>query len=312
MYNEHIKMSYIEEKTNSSTVNKYQLPAMFERCEMFEEQLGKDVSNFTLREAENMFRTLRFKTYDSIRLEAQYLSDYTEWCIAHGYVPDGQNHFAISEFTKEMLMSCVSRVYQQNRIVDRKTILEWCDLSLNVSDKALMLGLFEGIKGKNYCEFVHMKRGDVDLAERVVRVVGRDEPVHISEELARFLLHSAEVDEYIPYTGFGKGIEYEESDLVFKNFKNTDDSISELMKGRRIQRKLNKVLSHIGVDEFITANAIYTSGIIWMAKKEGERLGISAGDVMRTKEHRERINRQFNCNVNVGNLFIKYGEFLGE
>lgn len=312
MYNEHIKMSCIEEKTNSSTVNKYQLPAMFERCEMFEEQLGKDVSNFTLREAENMFRTLRFKTYDSIRLEAQYLSDYTEWCIAHGYVPDGQNHFAISEFTREMLMSCVSRVYQQNRIVDRETILEWCDMALNVSDKALMLGLFEGIKGKNYCEFVYMRRGDVSLADKVVRVVGRDEPVHISEELARFLLHSAEVNEYIPYTEYGREMEYEESDLVFKNLKNTDDSVSELMKGRRIQRKLNKVLGHIGVSEFITANAIYTSGIIWMAKKEGERLGMSAGNVIRTREYRNMIDKQFNCRINVGNLFIKYGEILSQ
>ena len=78
--------------------------------------------------------------------------------------------------------------------VDKKTLYSWVDQLLNPSDAFIMLALFEGIKGKDFCEIVKLKMSDFNENE-VTLCTGRK--VIVSNKLLALAEESNSTDYYI-------------------------------------------------------------------------------------------------------------------
>ena len=155
MYNENIKNRYIENKESEVIVPKGYLQNCFKKSEPFEEELGKDISNFTAYEINNFFKTLNISSYESLLVLCNSFQQYTQWCLQQNLVKDSQNHFL--EFDKDDLIACLNKIAMQNKIIPKETIYGWCNELVNYGDSFAIIALFEGLKGKNYCEIVNAK-----------------------------------------------------------------------------------------------------------------------------------------------------------
>ena len=59
MYNAEVKFRFIEEKEAETTLPNNYLNRLFNRTEIYEDQLGKDVCNFTFNEIVDMYKSMR-------------------------------------------------------------------------------------------------------------------------------------------------------------------------------------------------------------------------------------------------------------
>ena len=64
MYNDTIKTRYIQEKSSTTNMPNGYLARMFNKSDSFESKLDKDISNFTVYEIEDFYKTLNIKFGD--------------------------------------------------------------------------------------------------------------------------------------------------------------------------------------------------------------------------------------------------------
>lgn len=306
MYNEEVKKRYIVEKENSTTVDKHYLPNLFKKCEPFEEKLNKDACNFTTREIENMMKTINFSSFESIGVANSSFSQYTMWCMKQGMVLDSQNHYL--ELNRPRLAELVNKTVQNMRIVSREKVLDWCFEMPNASDQFIMLGLFEGIKGQDFCEFTMMKNDDVHLEKSTITVPNRGE-MDFSCELCTFGMQSAEATEYFSVTGkMERIVPVAESDYIIKNYPNVFDNVSQFQKGRRIYNRLARAFSFLGIGDWMSASALVDSGVVHMVRNRSKELGISCDEYMSTKIN--EVSKRYDKRILKSTLINKYGDYL--
>lgn len=301
MYNEYDKMCYIEAKQREVTINVFQLPNLFRRSEPFENELGKDVSKFTKEEVVAMLTQIGYKSLNAIKVETSYWHDYTRW----SGTPDTQNGFILS-------LDELNSMLPKKRIVTRTEVLDWCGKVLNPSDCVILLGIFEGIKGEDYCELVSLKRSDIDVGQSTVKLYGRSEPLKVSTTLIDYMLESADTNIYYPY---GDVVEKKymiiASSLVIKESSNTKEDASVFRKGRRIYTKARIVFDYLGVGDWMKPNILTTSGIIDTILTGSNKNGMKCQDYLLTRECRAEIKYRYKKDIQPRQFILEYGTYLG-
>ena len=151
MYNEEQKNRYINMRENEVVVNKFTLRSYFERSEVLEKKLDKDVCNFSVYDIYELHKILNMSSLSSLSMLNSNYSMYTQWCLQEGLVSDSQNHFL--EITRENLSKCINKSLIQKKLVSREQILDWTSHSLlNQMDQFILLSLFDFFKSKNFCD----------------------------------------------------------------------------------------------------------------------------------------------------------------
>lgn len=308
MYNTEIKSTYIEEKTQTTTIDKFFLPNLFSRTSQFEEKLNKDVCNFTTKEIDNMYRTLDYTSFDSLVVTNNALSLYTQWCLTQGLLIDSQNHFR--EFSRTRLSELINKMIKREQIVDRDKILDWCMQFPNPSDAFIILGLFEGIYGQQYSEFCELRKSDINYEEQKIKLYNRNEALVFSKELCRYGIDAANEDTYWAITNkMTRHVQFRPSDNVIKEYNNTKNDVSDFQRGRRVYAKLCRALDYVGVKDKISATNIVDSGIIYKIKTESRKLGITGKEYI--NKHINDIAKYYKAKRMVkSELIHKYGEYL--
>lgn len=310
MYNENVKVRYIEEKTAKTIVNKYQLPSLFNKTELFEKQLRKDVSLFSKYEALDMLRSMKFRSIPSIKVAVTYLSDYTEWCIGNEITSAKKNHFNRTEITQDTLASCISVFNSGIQIVDKEEVLRWCSVVANPSDKVIMLGMFEGIKGKNFMELLNLRKEDINEEKFTVCLFDRANPLPVSETLVDYMIESAE--EMFGYGPMGgKQYKFVESDLVIKEMPQSNPLSSDLQKSRRIYNRTRNVFAELGV-EWMTTNALTESGIVYMLLEDSKVAGRTWREMICDNDYRNLLIDRFQKTFYAKQFILKYEKILGD
>lgn len=308
MYNEDIKKRYCKIKLETAMLSENFLTNIFRRSEPFEKDLGKDICNFTTQEIENMYRTMNFVSIYTLTTANSGYSGYTAWCLGQGMVNDSQNHFA--EFDRARLYTLLNKAVNNMRIIPRDKVLEYCHQMPNAMDSFVMLGLFEGIRGKEFCEFLHMHGSDIDVDKNEINVYGRG-VLPYSHELCVFGKEASEAEYYYSVTGSGDySVRFETSDLVCKNYPNVNPNVSDNQKGRRIYNKLLRGFSYLGIKDWMNANALVDSGIVYMIKTESDRYGMPWRDYL--SEHIGDVRKRFNRKFEKATLVQKYADYLDE
>jgi hypothetical protein len=120
MYNETIKNRYIQEKESTTNMPKGYLNRQFNKTEEFENRLNKDVSNFTVYEIEDLYKTLNITSVESLTVLNSHLSLYAQWCLQQNLILDCQNHF--TEIVNSSLVNYINTFALKKSIITRETL----------------------------------------------------------------------------------------------------------------------------------------------------------------------------------------------
>lgn len=304
MYNEELKRRYIEEKTESSTLPSNYLECQFNKIGVYEKELNKDVHDFTVYEIIEYYKMLSVASLEVLAVLNSHLSLYTQWCLGQSIVKDNQNHY--EEIELETMKRCLNKVLVEKKIVSREQVLDWCEQLPNPKDQLVLLGLFEGMKGKDFCDFVNLK--PVDVKNNQVNLNNRK--ISISNELLKYIEDSIRVETYYSCSGGGtKTMPLVDRGYVIKYYPNTKEDTSAFQKGRVIYNGVARSLSYVGALDYMSANSIFESGKIHMIKERSKGLCISAKEYVYS-EHIKEVEEKFNCKIVRSNFWLKYEDYL--
>lgn len=305
MYNAEYKERFISEREKECILPNGYLRCQFKKVSSMEHELNKDVSNFTFYEIIEYYKLLNTHSANILRVLNSQLSYYTQWCLQHNLVVDGQNHFL--EMRTEDYESCINTKLFDLTIVNRSTVLEWVDALPNPKDQLILLGLFEGIKGKDFCELGNLRPEDVN--ENIVKLyTGR--VIQISNKLSSIINDCILEDTYYSTTGKEKKtMPLINKGYVIKDYPNTKDGISEFQRGRQIYNSVQRIMQFIGVYPSISASRIYESGKLHMIKERSEQLGINCIDYINSN-HINEVEKKYNCTIMKKYYIIKYKSYL--
>ena len=266
MYNETIKTRYIQEKESTTNMPKDYLVRMFNKAEIFENKLGKDMSNFTVYEIEDFYKTLNLRSLESLTVLHSHLSLYTQWCLQQNLVFDCQNHFV--EINGGSLIDYINTMALKKSIITRKTLYELIDGLINPSDAFIMLALFEGIDGEMYCELTNLKMSDFN-GNKVKLCTGRE--LTVSSKLVELAKESNEEKKYYSLVK-NKGFTFLIEDLIIKNYPNCRQD-SQYNKSRRIYHRVRRNFEDIGIDKYMKPKSLLDSGKIDYINTRSKELG---------------------------------------
>lgn len=305
MYNQDLKLRYKQEKESYTTVAAYYFSSLFKRTEPFEEQLDKDISNFTTYEIINMYKTLSIMSLDTISTMNSNLSMYTQWCIQQNLVNDFQNHFL--EINREMMASFVNKYAMNQKVVSRDKIIEWCNQMPNPSDAFCLLALFEGLKGSGYLEIAYAKIEDFN-DNIFTSYKGRQ--IKVSNELINFAILSDETLEYQSITREMKHtVNLIDNGKIIKDYPNVRANESLPTLRRRIQTKLIRIFDYLGILKWMNGNDIRMSGVVDLINFNSKQLGITGKQYIYGDGLKE-IKNQYDLNIAPSTFINKYGEYL--
>ena len=305
MYNQELKERYRTEKESYTTVSAYYFSSLFKKTEPFEEQLNKDISNFTTREIINMYKTLAIMSLDTIVTMNSNLSMYTQWCIQENLVNDYQNHFL--EIDRDMMAMFVNKLAMDKKVVSRQQVLDWCQQLPNPSDSFCLLGLFEGIRGGGYLELALAKMEDFN--DNVFTAYNGRE-IKVSSTLIEYAEQSNETLDYQSITNtMTREVTLIENGRIIKDYPNVQCSESLVVLRRRTQSRLARIFDYMGIIDYMNGNDIRMSGVVDMVNTRSRELEISGKDYIYGIGI-EEIKKQYDYKV-VPSVYIdKFGEYL--
>ena len=305
MYNKDLKLRYIKEKNEAATLPNHYLECQFNKIGKFEEELDKDVHDFTVYEIMEYYKILNISSLEVLAVLNSHLSLYTQWCLQENLVTDNQNHFL--EIQLEQLKNCLNKVMLDKKIATRNQIIEWCEQLPNPRDQVIMLGLFEGLKGKDFSDLVNLRPEDVN-ENKLKLIDGRE--ILVSNELIKYINDSIEENTYYSSSGNQeKTMPLIYKGYVIKDYPNTKEGTSAFAKGRIIYNSIARSLKFVGALNYMSANSIYESGKIWMIKKRAADLGISTKDYVYS-DHIREVEYHFGCRIVRSVFWLKYEDHL--
>ena len=307
MYNDSIKKRYIQEKENSTNTPAGYLERQFKKSERFEEKFNKDVCSFTTYEIMDFYKTINITSLDSLVVLNSHLSMYTQWCLQQNLVPDCQNHF--DEIDSDILIGCINTTTLEKSIITRQTLNAWLSGLNNPGDAFVMLCLFEGIKGKDFCEIANMKLSDFS-GNKVKLCTGRE--MIVPDKLVELAEITDKTMEYRAVSRSNtKVYPLEEEGYILKKYSNTQDEVSDYQRGRRIYQKLLRNFEILEVAAYMKPNSLVESGKIDYINRRAQEEGMSGKDFL-FSDFVDEIKDKYDYDMRRLKLSFcrKYGEYL--
>lgn len=309
MYNSSLKQEYINhcmEQTNNQSFHDY-LIRNFNKFEHFEEEYGKDLSEFTTPEILSAYKFQMFGSIETLLTLNTQLKKYTAYCLYRNLVKDGQNHF--NEMDKDILNDCISKYAFELSILSREQLEEEIENLYNPSEKFMALAYFEGLRGKDSCDLIEarveqIKGNEFHLAS------GRT--LEVSDLLIKYAIESANEYEYIPYRLSDRERNWQltfkaDDERVLKNLYNANSTEIKAQK-RNLNTKLIRIKDYLGL-EAISITSLRESGRIDLLKRlmeKGDYLSFRACYI----ENRDLIEYRYGVLSSLDRWLMKYKTFL--
>ena len=307
MYNESVKKRYVIEKESTTyTPNDY-LTRLFRKTEEHENNLEKDISSFTFYEIMDFYKTLNLSSVESIAVMNSHLGLYTDWCLKQNMVPDCQNHF--TELSTDAFLQCVNRMALRKSIVPKETIYRWIDELINPSEAFIMIALFEGIKGKDFCEITYLKMSDFD-GNKVKLCTGRE--IEVSDKLVEIAkIADVTMEHYSVNKENSRVYTYLDEEYIMKSLCNSNPNPDDFARGRRVYRTLMRNFEYLGVKDWMKASYIEESGKIEYIKTRSKELGITPKEFL-FSDYVEEVDYKYESDLRRlrSSYFKKYEEYL--
>ena len=299
-----MKKRYIAEKEKELSVPSDYIDVQFRKAANMEYEKDKDLCDWSTYEIIEYYKILNIYSFDYLLKLNNILSNYTAFCLKNGLVKDNQNHYL--ECTAEIIVGCLNKTIIEQKIVDRKTVLDWVEQLPNPKDQFILLSLFEYGKSKDFKDIVYAKKSDVNGNELKLF----DRTVKISYKLVDIIDDCWKEDKYYSMTGKEERIYTLRDDgYIVKCYPNQSLDASDFQKGRNIYITCQRIFKYLGAGEWMTPNAISESGKLHMIKERAKELNISPKEYV-LSDYIKEVEKQFNCEIRPSVYFYKYGEYL--
>jgi hypothetical protein len=303
MYNPEIKNRYINRKESETILNKHLLKGIFEKTEKYENELNKDVCNFSYYDISEFYKMIGSTSLGSLNSMNSQLSQYTSWCIHEGFVEDGQNHF--SEFSSSILKNYLNIAKINNTIITREEIISLCNKLSNARDCFIILSLFEYGKSKNFSDISYARFCDI---EGNILKLKSGRSVIISEQLKSIAEESYNSTSYVSIDG-NRTFNLIDDGTIIKH-RNEISEASEFAAGRKIYNLIVKIFNIYGLND-MSANNIVMSGILNMILEKSQKYGISPMQYL-DSDYISEIENQYGVNRYTfkSNFVMTYTDYL--
>lgn len=206
MFNKELKEKFLEENY-SNPATKAKARGLFKSTiDNFENKYGKDLSEFTPEEINGLLKDKSSGSFKTLETLFPFCRQYARFI---GEETGVRNDYLIT-LSYDDLRNIVPEKMEEDgsRAISREVVLGVCTTLENPRDKVLVLGLFEGISGKQMSEFLEIRPEDV--FDHHVYIRSRDLDLPISDALSQYFKDAMKAERY-EFVQVGR---YGETDLI--------------------------------------------------------------------------------------------------
>lgn len=283
MYNENIKEGFCQDYLRSRIIQKTSLYGLFRKIESYEEDLTKDVSEFTRDEALAMYTGLKSRSVYTLMNNNTILKAYCAWLQYH----HGLNSDVYEQITIDDLKPCVDK--NASKLLSKEEIIEIEDQLLNVTDAAILQCLFEGIAGPSMRDITELNENMLDKENKCI-VFPDGRIFNISSRLCNLLSEAFQEETYICYGKTLKAKKLQGKGKLFKERDNVYVADSDDKRFRAVYRKIMVIRDYVGIKE-LTMKGIATSGFLYYLRKCLNETGLGLKEYLQTESGEELMTR---------------------
>jgi hypothetical protein len=304
MYQKEMKEGFIQDYLRSRVVAKTSLYSLFRKTETYEEQYGKDCSQFTYSEVIEMYTDFQAK---SVYVLMNYNVIIKAYCAWRKYYHGLDAEIAYEYININTLRPLVPNT--ANKILSRQDITEIEDQLYNWTDKAIVEALWEGLSGNSMRDLVGINANMIDHATKQLHLPdGR--LFDLTDRLYEFLTKAFEETEYICYGEtlrvkklIGKGRLYKERDNAW-----TTDSDDKFF--RWVYRKVRNFRDHVGIPG-LTMKNISVFGMAHYLREGMEQTGLDLKSFLKTEMGAELMSKyNYISEFRVDNICHRYSKLV--
>lgn len=293
LFNTKVKIDYLSDMIKSGAISEETSKSysrIFGVTFSSEEALEKDLNQFTLEEMETILYNFKANNRNTVESYARIISSYLNWSVINEQ--SGTNVLADLKPTDFEKYLTFEETYFTN-----KQLRRWEDSCVNFQDAVILRLLFNGVSGKQMSEIRNLKKSDVDLENKRLRLVNTlkadkngfpikftERWIDVDERTLELVRGAIEKKTYQKKNGDVAQTEYNNvrpyTDLVNNDYvvrasitktDNWNTPVDRFVIYRRIQ-----MLSEIFSVEDLTAKFIQRSGMIFHANElmKGEKLSL--------------------------------------
>lgn len=174
-------------KSSINTVN-----AMMKNIGKVEDKLNKEFACWNLTDLKNYLQSKESGSAGTIDGRIWYIRQYAEFYGEQ--TGDINNHLASLTIAQVHEMIADKLHDEASEAISRDRILSVADELINARDKAILLGVYEGIMGKNFQEFLEIRPEDVK--DDRIFIQSRNKDLKVSKELIKYFREAMKVDVY--------------------------------------------------------------------------------------------------------------------
>ncbi|KMY49647.1 site-specific integrase [Peribacillus loiseleuriae] len=264
LYNEELKMAFLDRYENKSTRNT--MINVFKWSAKTEKPLNRDLYEFTLNEIRLVLVDMNSSSIDSIRSNGRFISYYLDWIIGEGYkVNENPLNGLLNEWYENIYDSSKKTIFTEKEINEMEKAL------VNAQDAVVLKLLFEGVEGEGLSELLNLQEKDVNFDTGILSLrndSGEKREIEVSEGSLNLIRQAIKNVPYALKNGLSEG-KRREIEVVNNNYivRSTIGRTINLDRADKhlIYRRLATMSEQFNY-RYLTANNIVKSGKLKLAK----------------------------------------------
>lgn len=304
-YNQEIKERFINSYKNDES--RVAVSNMMKKAAKTENVYNKDLYDMTLNEIDDVVSSLASSSQNAAYNKLLRIERYVDWAIKNGYRKSNINLLNSISGKREYAIKFVAD--RKNDFFTKDEIIDMMDSLVNDVDKAIFLGLFEGINGREFSELLNLKISDITIEgsqgwakltnETLINgeIIVVDRKIPISDLLADTLKRAQEQTEYLNKNGDAEGDDrHRTSDIETSEF-----IINKMKRGvhggrpnKSVMNRKFKEFKNVFGYRFLKADHIKKSGIMNMAHDLQENEVLTEENLNKIAAHYDTWNKDMN------------------
>lgn len=254
MYNEEVKLYFLEsnyKSEDSRNVVKY----VFEKSELSERILKKDLYMFTLDEIRLTVLDMGYSSLNTVRNTISIIKNYIDWSETAGYRHSNTN--VLASVDDEWLNKLT--VKRQKTLISIDEFEEIKSHIVNENDKLMLDLLWNGVFGKELSEIRTLQVSNIE--GNIVTLFDKDgssREIELCEDIIKRIYAVNDLKEELDLNGNVQPLNI--TDYVFKHRVKKDDN-HDIINYSYVLRRIKDILEPFK-DYKLTAKSLYNSGMI--------------------------------------------------